>query len=113
MNRTAAAEVSSPHADLLLESRVIPGCHGASPNLRQQREPSHGSRQPDAAQCLVHHLPLASLFEEMRPSLARNAVILAPPTALGDAPFRADVAQSLEAVQHRIEHAVSPLQLPP
>ena len=62
-------------------------------------------------QRLVHHLPLLALGRELRAPFLRDAVVLAPAADLGRAPLRRDEPLALQPVQHRIEHAVGPLQV--
>jgi len=44
-------------------------------------------------------------------ALPGQAVVLAPPAGLRQAPHRLDEPPALEAVQERVNHAVRPLQL--
>src|SRR5690349_11216057 len=63
---------------------------------------------PKPAQRRVDRLPLLALFGELRLPASREVVILAAPPAVGRFPARLDMAQPLQAMQHRIEHAVGP-----
>ena len=65
-----------------------------------------------AAECLVHHLPLSPLVRQLLGALVGQPVVLPPPAGLRLAPDGLHEAVALEAVEHRVEHAVRPLQLP-
>ena len=95
-----AAQVRSPLRDLLLE-RLI----------GESRHTVHACH-PDAPQGSVHGLPLLPLGGELRPAFFGDPVVLAPAAVLGRRPLRDDMSLALESVQHRIEHAVGPLQVP-
>src|SRR5262245_12552404 len=66
-------------------------------------------RLPDAAQRRVDRLPLLALGGELLAAARRDAVVLAPASALRGLPAGFDVGQALEAMQHRVEHPVGPL----
>ena len=89
-----------PLRDLLLERSIGEGRHAVHAFIQM---PAQGA---------VHDLPLLPLRRELRPAFFRDPVVLAPAAALGRGPLRRDVALALEPVQHRIEHAVGPLQVP-
>ena len=100
VNRPPAAQVHPPLRDLLLERRAVgEGRHAVRAFIQMPRSVSsttcHCWRW--AASCA-------------RPVLG-DAVVLAPAAALGRAPLRRDEPLPLEPVQHRVEHAVGPLQV--
>src|SRR6516164_1397619 len=70
------------------------------------------TRPPQFGQSCVDHVPLLLLPRQgALPSGAEGVVFpLAP--GFGHVPARADESLRLQAVQHRIEHAVGPLNLP-
>src|SRR5690606_25359616 len=68
-------------------------------------------RQPDVPERLVHGLPLLTLLGELRPALRREAIVLPLAARLRLPPPALDVTLALETVEHRVEHAVGPLQL--
>src|SRR4029077_20218778 len=50
---------------------------------------------------------------ELRAPIFRQAVVLPAAAALRRSPLRCDEAVTLQPVQHRIQHAVGPMQMPP
>src|SRR5882762_7676090 len=110
-----AAHIGPPLADHLLE-RVPARRRDHRPSVSWQSggdtgRHRRGRTRPDSAQRRIDQLPLASLARQLRPSLPGDAVVLAPAAAFRDLPPRCDVAETLEVVQHRIQHAIGPLQL--
>src|SRR5687768_2209505 len=79
-------------------------------HLQRRRE---GHREPDVSQRRVDRLPLLPLLGELRATLGSDAVVLALASRLRGSPLPFDVTLALEPVQHRIEHPVGPLELPP
>src|SRR6185436_11921605 len=69
-------------------------------------------RHPDTPQGTVHGLPLLSLGCELRPAFSSDPVVLTPAAVLGGGPLRRDMTLALKPVEHGIEHAVGPLQVP-
>ena len=53
-----------------------------------------------------------SAWCELRAAFLGNPVVLASSAVLGRGPLRHDMTLSLQAVEHGIEHAVGPLQMP-
>src|SRR3989442_11606807 len=68
---------------------------------------------PETPQCAVYNLPLLPLESELRPALFGDAVVLALAAAFGRSPLGRDKTVPLQPVQHRVEHAVGPLQMAP
>jgi hypothetical protein len=97
----APSQVGAPLADLFFERRVVGG--GAH---------AWEAPQPEAAQGLVHDLPSSPLGFELRPPFLRQAVVLPATAALRRSPLRRDEPVALQTVQHRIEHAVGPVEMP-
>ncbi len=67
---------------------------------------------PDTPQGIVNDLPLLPLGCELRPAFSRNPVVLTLAAAVGLRPLCFDMTLALKPVQHGIEHAVGPLEVP-
>ena len=100
VNGPPAAKVFPPLRDLLLERLIGEGRHAVHASIQIPR------RVPSTA---CHCCRWAASCA--RPSL-RDPVVLTPAAVLGRGPLRRDMTLALEPVQHRIEHAVGPLQVP-
>ncbi len=84
-----------------------------SPIVQAPRGTGAGTKPlPQAAQRAIHRFPLPAVFGELRPPLARDAVIFAAAAGIGAFPACLDMAKPLQPVQHGIEHAVGPLHAP-
>src|SRR5512139_2917037 len=75
---------------------------------RDTRAVGHG--RPDLPERLVHGLPLAALVGQLPAPGVGYSVVLPPPPRLCPRPPGFDEAGALQSMEHRIEHAVSPLQ---
>ncbi len=119
VNRLSARQVRPPLVDLLLES--MPG----DPTTTWFRPPvdaDEGTADagwdggaelgPDAPERGVHRLPLLAFVGELGLPLGRDPIVLPAAAGVRDFPARLDVAEPLEAVQDRVEHAVGPLHVP-
>src|SRR5436853_3126362 len=73
--------------------------------------PGGARLHPERVERLVDDLPALALSRELRPPLARDAVVLPPPACLRTAPLRRDESLAFEPMQHGIEHPVGPLQM--
>ena len=100
MKRPPALHVCPPLRDLLLERSIGDGRHAVHASIQIPRRVT------------VHGLPLLALGCELRPAVSRDPVVLTPAAVLGRRPLRRDMTLALEPVQHGIEHAVGPLQVP-
>src|SRR5690606_17577445 len=70
-----------------------------------------GHATPQSTEGSVGGLPLLALLCQLGSPGIRHLVVFAPPTLRRRAPLRTDVAEPLEAVQQRVEHAVGPLDV--
>src|SRR6478736_6533310 len=80
------------------------------PSEREAR-PAVAAVVPHLLQRMAHDGPLPALLGEGGLAAAAQPVVLAGPAAGGGAPRRLDVAETLEAMEERIQHPVAPLQL--
>ena len=96
----AAAQILPPLRDLLLERSIGEGRHAVHACIQSPRRVL--STTCHCCRCAV----------ELRPAFSRDPVVLAPAAVFGRGPLRRDETLALEPVEHGIEHAVGPLQVP-
>src|SRR4030088_1736375 len=115
VDRLVTAQIGAPLADLVFERATVRerGQCPSAPRQKGRHSVSHrrGHVRPDATQGGIHYLPLPPLGRQLRSSLSRDAVILAPAAALRAPPLPREQAETREAVQDPVQHAVRSLQL--